>query len=129
MSRNRQLRTRAVLVPIVFVICVTGAGLAPAAQAAPPAPDLKAERALAATVSETRMVETVRKLVGFGTRMYGTPSNEASAAWLADAFRQAGLEVEVRKDTPRDWYQPVAWEVRPPRRGRRAAAVLKTTWP
>jgi hypothetical protein len=91
--------------------------------AAPKPPDLKTERALAATVSESRMVETVRKLVSFGTRMYGTPSNEASAAWLADAFRQAGLEVEVRKDTPRDWYLPTAWEVRA------GGTPLKTTWP
>ena len=52
------------------------------------APDLKAERALAATVSETRMVETVRRLVGFGTRMYGTPSNHEAAAWLAGAFER-----------------------------------------
>jgi hypothetical protein len=87
------------------------------------AADLKIERALAAAVSEAKMVGTVRTLVAFGTRMYGTPSNQASAGWLADAFRQAGLEVEVRKDTPRDWYQPVAWEVRA------AAAALKTTWP
>ena len=64
------------------------------------------------------MVETVRTLVGFGTRMYGTPSNHAAAAWLAGAFTQAGLEVTVRKDTPRDWYQPVSWEVAHGRRGR-----------
>jgi hypothetical protein len=94
----------------------------PVKSAAPRPPDLKAERTLAATISEPRMVETVRALVGFGTRMYGTPSNEASAAWLADAFKQAGLEVEVRTDTPRDWYLPTAWEVR-------AGAVLKTAWP
>jgi hypothetical protein len=100
-----------------------GASNAAAQAGASKAPDVKAERALAATVSEAKMVDTVRKLVGFGTRMYGTPSNQASAAWLADAFRQAGLEVEVRKDTPRDWYQPVAWEVRA------AAVALKTTWP
>jgi hypothetical protein len=98
----------------------------PSAQAASPAPDLKAERALAATVSETRMVETVRRLVGFGTRMYGTPSNHESAAWLAGAFKEAGLEVTVRRDPPRDWYQPISWDVRTAGAG---AAALKTTWP
>ena len=98
----------------------------PSAQAAAPGPDLKAERALAAAVSETRMVEAVRTLVGFGTRMYGTPSNHAAAGWLAEAFKQAGLEVTVRKDTPREWYQPVSWEVRTAGAG---GAVLKTTWP
>ena len=99
--------------------------------AAPKPPDLKAERALAATVSEARMGETVRRLVGFGTRMYGTPSNHDSAAWLADEFRKAGLEVDVRKDTPRDWYLPVAWEVRvaPGTSAAAPATVLKTTWP
>ena len=71
------------------IICVAAAGPV-GAQPAPKAkaPDLKAERALAATVSETTMVETVRRLVGFGTRMYGTPSNDAAAAWLAGEFRE-----------------------------------------
>ena len=91
---------------------------------------LASERTLAATISETRMVETVRRLVGFGPRMYGTPSNHEAAAWLAGAFREAGLEVAVRQDTPRDWYQPISWQVRtlgdPPGPG---DAVLKTTWP
>ena len=45
-----------------------------------------AERSLAGAVSETRMVDAVRRLVGFGTRMYGTPSNHEAAAWLAGAF-------------------------------------------
>jgi hypothetical protein len=92
-----------------------------AAQSAP-APNLTAERKLAATVSETRMVETVRRLVGFGPRMYGTPSNHETATWLAGAFREAGLEVTVRQDTPRDWYQPVSWEVQPSATGPAAQA-------
>lgn len=100
------------------------------AQGAPPAPNPAAERKLAATVSEPRMVDTVRRLVGFGTRTYGTPSNHAAAAWLASQFREAGLDVQIREDTPRDWYLPVSWEIRA---GAVAAgatpAVLKTTWP
>ena len=88
------------------------------------------ERAIAAAISETRMVETVRRLVGFGPRMYGTPSNQEAAAWLASAFREAGLEVQVREDTPRDWYQPITWEVRVAGDGAgRASLSLKTTWP
>ena len=127
MSRSRRLWARVALAAIVAALGVAWTGVArPSAQAASPAPDLKAERALAAAVSETRMVETVRKLVGFGTRMYGTPSNHESAAWLAGAFKEAGLEVTVRKDTPRDWYQPVSWEVRT---AGADAVVLKTTWP
>jgi hypothetical protein len=124
MSRSGGRFIRPVVAVAGILACVSAGASTAAAQAASvKAPDLRAERALAAAVSETRMVETVRKLVGFGTRMYGTPSNHQSAAWLTDAFRQAGLEVEVRKDPARDWYQPVAWEVRT------GAVVLKTTWP
>jgi hypothetical protein len=88
--------------------------------------NLTAERALAATISETRMVETVRRLVGFGTRAYGSPSNHEAAAWLAATFRESGLEVTVRQDTPRGWYQPVSCEIRTLGN---AASVLKTSWP
>src|SRR5512137_985838 len=62
---------------------------------------LVAERALAAAVSETRMGETVRRLVAFGPRSYGSPANREAAAWLAGAFREAGLEAKVRQDAPR----------------------------
>ncbi len=103
------------------------------AQALPAAHDaraLGAERALAAAVSEPRMVDTVRRLVAFGPRQYGTPSNHEAAAWLASAFREAGLEVAVREDPPRNWYQPVSWELRAGDHGDSAAgAVLETTWP
>ena len=131
MSRSCHLRARWAFAAIVAALGVAWTGGArPFAQAAAPAPDLKAERALAATVSDTRMVETVRRLVGFGTRMYGTPSNHESAAWLAGAFKEAGLEVTVRKDPPRDWYLPVSWEVRTTGTSAGAgAAVLKTIWP
>ncbi len=92
----------------------------------PPASETK----LSATVSEARMIETVRRLVGFGPRAYGSPSNRAAAAWLAGEFKNAGLEVVVRHDTPRDWYQPVSWEVRVAAGGTGGApAVLKTAWP
>ncbi len=93
-------------------------------------PDIGRERAIAAAVSETRMVEAVRRLVGFGPRMYGTPSNHEAAAWLASAFREAGLEVEVREDTPRDWYQPTSWHVRVATDGTAQLDLsLKTVWP
>jgi len=118
-----------------------GSWAAAAAQPAPaalPAKALAAERTLAAGVSETRMVETVRKLVGFGTRMYGTPSNHNSAAWLAASFKEAGLDVTIRKDTARDWYQPVSWSVRTTTTAADAAGsgiapasakLLTTAWP
>lgn len=93
-------------------------------------PDVGRERAIAAAVSEARMVEAVRRLVGFGPRMYGTPANREAAAWLASAFREAGLEVEVREDTPRDWYQPISWDLRVAADGAAQLDLsLKTTWP
>jgi aminopeptidase YwaD len=91
---------------------------------------LAAERKIAASVSEPRMIETVRRLVAFGPRQYATPSNQEAAAWLASAFREAGLEVTVREDPPRNWYQPTTWEIRARAGGSNATdVVLKTTWP
>ena len=102
-------------------------------QATQPARDDRAlgtERALAASVKEPRMVETVKRLVAFGPRQYGTPSNHEAAAWLSSAFREAGLEVSVREDPPRNWYQPVSWEIRATADSPGATGiVLKTAWP
>lgn len=124
---------------LALVLSVSGITSAFAQTAAPaqappaasrPAANLAAERTLAATVSEPRMIETVRRLVAFGTRMYGTPSNHDAAQWLASQFRDAGLEVQVRQDAPRDWYQPVSWEITATGTAPGSApVVLKTTWP
>ena len=116
---------------VLSILLTTAAGAVALAQKdAQQGPTLAAERALAATVSETRMVETVRRLVGFGTRMYGTPSNHEAAAWLASSFREAGLQVVVRQDTPRAWYLPVSWEVRAFAGAAGGGALtLKTAWP
>jgi hypothetical protein len=132
MSRERggQPKPRNLFVILaVFLAAIAGAATL-AARGEQPGATLTTERALAATVSEARMVETVRRLVGFGARMYGTPSNHQAAAWLAAAFREAGLEVAIRQDTPRAWYQPVSWEVRVTGGAAgREGLVLKTTWP
>lgn len=132
MFRTRDLGPRRCLLSLLLVLSVLAVGgvSRPAAQNAQPGPNLALERKLAATVSETRMVEAVRRLVGFGPRMYGTPANHEAAAWLAGAFREAGLEVVVREDTPRDWYQPMSWEVRTVGDAAgKGSLVLKTTWP
>ena len=132
MSGGRRVRVRSLglLVPVLCLATMLTAVAAVATAAGQAKPNLQAERTLAATVSETRMVETVRRLVGFGPRMYGTPSNHQAAAWLAGAFREAGLEVTLREDTPRAWYQPIAWEVRATAdTSGRETSVLKTTWP
>jgi hypothetical protein len=125
-----RLSPNAVLPILVAVALAATLGVPSAAGRKPESRSaLSAERALAATVVESRMAETVRRLVGFGPRMYGTPSHHEAAAWLAAAFREAGLEVTIRKDTARDWYQPVKWEL-----GARAApggdrTLLATAWP
>lgn len=111
------------------LVAALAAGTALVASTSRLSADLSAERSIAAAVSEKRMVETVRTLVGFGARMAGTPSNHEAAKWLAEAFREAGLEVTVRNDQPRDWYQPVSWEVRVPSGSKDGAAVLRTAWP
>jgi hypothetical protein len=88
------------------------------------------ERRLAALVSEPRMVDAVRRLVAFGPRSYGSPSNYEAAAWLVSVFRAAGLETMTREDAPRPWYQPVSWDVRALAGAPGGAgAVLKTAWP
>ena len=107
------------------------AGARPGVQGPPAARDARAigsERTLAAMVSEPRMVDTVRRLVAFGPRQYGTPSNHEAAAWLVSAFREAGLEVTVREDSPRNWYEPISWEIRAGDDGA-AGVALKSTWP
>jgi hypothetical protein len=123
-------RIRPLLPVLALTLIVLPGARELAAQSPAPPPNPAAESRLAATVSETRMVESVRRLVGFGTRMYGTPSNHDSAAWLASQFQSAGLEVQVRQDTPRDWYQPVSWAVRTATDTTGATSVaLKMAWP
>ncbi len=94
------------------------------------APAPASERKIASLVDERHMVDSVRRLVAFGPRQYGTPSNLEAAAWLASQFSQAGLEVNVREDPPRAWYEPAAWEVRAAADGQGAAGtVLTSAWP
>jgi hypothetical protein len=71
----------------------------------------EAERELAWRISEPRMVAAVRQLVAIGPRMGGTQSNETSAAWLAEQFEYAGLEVRVRDDAPQRFHEEDGWEV------------------
>lgn len=115
--------------PVAILVALPLAGTAVSgtfAQRAPERPEITFERTLTASVSDARMAETVRTLVSFGPRAYGTPSNHEAAAWLATAFREAGLEVIIREDTPRAWYQPISWDVRV---GGTTGTKLETTWP
>jgi hypothetical protein len=124
-------RWRAGVVAISCAALAFVAGVdARAARPGQSAPAPASERTVASLIDERRMVDTVRRLVAFGPRQYGTPSNLEAAAWLAAQFSQAGLEVTVRQDPPRGWYEPAAWEVRAAADGEgAAAAVLKTAWP
>ena len=67
--------------------------------------------ALVRHVDEARMQAEVRALVALGPRMGGTASGHAAADHLAAAFREAGLEVEVRED-PEAWrHQEASWSL------------------
>jgi hypothetical protein len=122
-------RAGVVVLSCAILPFVVGSG-ARASRPGQGAPPLASERQVASLVDEPRMVDAVRRLVAFGPRQYGTPSNHEAAAWLASAFRESGLEVTVREDPPRNWYQPVSWEIRASASTAGAAGiVLKTPWP
>jgi hypothetical protein len=76
----------------------------------PPVADTTEER-FAAAVDQTRVRRYVRELVTFGPRMGGTPSNDRSAAYLADYFRALGLEVQVASDPPKLAHWEDSWTV------------------
>lgn len=83
-----------------------------------------AEEAFAAAVDEARLRRHVRELVALGPRMGGTPSNETSAAYLADYFTGLGLEVEVADDPPKLAYWQDSWRVE-----FEDGSVLASAWP
>ncbi len=86
--------------------------------------DLETERALAGMISEVNMQETVRRLCAFGPRMGGTSSGDAAAQWLAGAFSQAGLEVEIHEDAEVGFHEEDEWEVSVV-----GGATLTMAWP
>ncbi len=107
---------RRIAAPVAFLVLASGLLVAPASGHLQLEKlrfvDLpEAERELAWRVSEPRMVAAVRQLVALGSRMGGTQSNDASAAWLAEQFEYAGLEVRVREDAPLRFHEEDEWEV------------------
>ena len=82
------------------------------------------EAAFAAGVDEARLRRVVRELVALGPRMGGTPSNERSAAYLAEAFRASGLEVQVAEDPPKLAYWQDAWRVE-----LEDGSAIESAWP
>ncbi len=88
------------------------------------------ELALAAGVDVERATRRVRELVELGPRMGGTPSGDAAAEYLEQAFAAAGLAVEVVEDPPAWSHAEESWRVElssPEDAG--ADGVLESAWP
>ncbi|MCI0561027.1 MAG: M28 family metallopeptidase, partial [Nitrososphaera sp.] len=69
------------------------------------------EASFASAVSQSRLQETVHKLVEFGPRMGGTESGDKSAEYLTEQFRSAGLEVKVVQDPELLSYEHTNWSL------------------
>lgn len=96
----------------------TRAGLpqASGASASAAAPRHVTEGGFAALVSEQRLRDDVRALVALGPRMGGTPSGDRASTWLADRFRELGLDVRVEVDPPKlaHWHDGWSMTLEPP---------------
>jgi hypothetical protein len=110
-----------ILRALALIALLTVSGGSPRSQAIQPIP---AEEAFAAAVDEARLRRSVRELVDLGPRMGGTPSNEKSAAYLADYFRGLGLGVEVTDDPPKLAHWEDSWRVE-----LEDGSVLASAWP
>lgn len=85
------------------------------------------EKIFASSVSEQRLRNTVRTLVGFGNRMGGTASGDRAARYLKRQFESIGLPVEMIKEPAQLTFDSVAWSlkvVRPARLRR----LIKHEW-
>lgn len=91
---------RILLLPLAFFV-----GLANTPQPRP------AEEVYASAVSESELRRYVRELVALGPRMGGTPSNDRSAAYLAEFFRKHGLDVTILEDPPALAHWEQSWSV------------------
>ena len=109
---------------LALSVCVQDAG-----SPAPGSSDRVLERTLAARVSEERMVDTVRTVVGFGPRMGGTPSGHRAAAWRAEAFAAMGLAVEVVEDGEVWCHWEESWSVVAHVADAEEATPLGSAWP
>jgi hypothetical protein len=76
-------------------------------------------------VSQANLLATVRELVALGPRAGGTPSGDAAAAYLSEAFARLGLPAIVVDDPPIQAYWADRWEARLWPTGER----LESAWP
>jgi peptidase M28-like protein len=88
------------------------------------AQDRHREEAAAAAVKEAELRRAVRQLVSFGPRMGGTPSNDRSAAYLAQYFRRLGLDVEIADDTQAMAHWEDSWRLEI-----EGGGIVESAWP
>jgi hypothetical protein len=94
------------------------------------APRADAESALWSRVDAGRAQRRVRELVALGPRMGATRSGDAAAAYVAAAFAELGLEVQVVETPERSAWQPLAWKLSAQRLGSdEPAHALERAWP
>lgn len=106
-----------------------GLGLAACSAASNPIlSPLEREARLAEGVLEPRAAGRVRALCRLGPRMGGTPSGEAAAQFVAQAFADHGLEVRIETDPPRRVHWQTSWEVWA-RAGEGERRSLRSAWP
>ena len=111
LADNRQMRLTCLA---VFVLTLVQAATATR-------PD---EQAFADAVNQQDLQRYVRELVAFGPRMGGTPSNDKSAAYLADFFERHRLDVAVQEDPPALAHSETSWRV-----ALEDGSVLESAWP
>jgi uncharacterized membrane protein YgcG len=80
------------------------------------------ETLMAGAIDVKRMAQTVHDLVQIGPRMGGTPSGDRAAAYLAAAFKTAGVAVEVVEDPPHAVHWEDSWSVQLETGGKLATA-------
>ena len=85
------------------------------------------ERRFADGVSQERLLQTVRDLVGFGPRQGGTRSGDASVSYLVKQFRQAGLKTEILEDPEHLTFGIDTWALRVVK-PRSLAKVIRNEW-
>lgn len=85
------------------------------------------ERRFADRVSQQRLQQTVRDLVGFGPRTGGTRSGDASVSYLAKQFRQARLKTEIVEDPERLTFAIERWSLKVVK-PRSLSDVIRNEW-
>lgn len=105
-------------------LCLAACSLPTSTEPSP----LEREARLAARVQAERAADRVRALCRLGPRMGGTPSGDAAAEFLAQAFADHGLEVRVDLDPPVHAHWETSWSLEARASGGETRA-LASAWP